>query len=207
MARSDHSHHYGVTKIKVARDTAFDNDYLTSAGIRLSYNLEAAAPSNLAAFELLSAARQDTDGLVCAEGIIGWIEVALARGTVPENEIRWLENELDTVGPEYAKRRTAAAIGLLLTGNIDRFAQTKRYDGKLLDVEINPDLTKDDLYLRRLLPRWTELTQALGGETEVLERFDITPERTLGSVMSALQTPTGRSPSSWSTWADRPARP
>ncbi len=157
-----------------------------SARMILVRNLEAAAPANATAFELLGAARQDTDGLVCGESIIGWVEAALARGTVPDNEIQWLEKELDTVGPEYEKRRTAAVIGLLLTGNIERFVRAKRYDGKPLEVDANPDLTKDDLYLRRLLPRWSELTQALGGEKGVLERFDITPERTLQSVHAGI---------------------
>jgi hypothetical protein len=153
-----------------------------SARMSIVRNLEAAAPANVAALELLSVGRQDTNGLVCAESIMGWVETALTLGPLPEEGVRWLENELDTVGPEYEKRRTAAVIGLLLSGNIDRFARAKRYDGKPLDVEINPDLSKDDLYLRRLLPRWAELTQALGSEKEILDRFDITPERSLQSV-------------------------
>jgi len=157
-----------------------------SARMTIVHSLEAGAPSNAAAFELLSAARQDTDGLVCGESIIGWVEAALARGPVPNDEIQWLENELYTGGPGYEKRRTAAVIGLLLTGNIDRFMRAKRYDGKPLDVGINPDLTKDDLYLRRLLPRWPELMQALGGEKEILERFEMTPERTLKSMHAGV---------------------
>lgn len=154
--------------------------------MNLVRNLESASPSNDAAFELLGMARQDTDGLVCGECIIGWVEAALARGAVSDTEVDWLENELDTVGPEYEKRRTAAVVGLLLTGNIERFVKAKRYDGKELDVSANPDLTKDDLYLRRLLARWPELTQAMGSESEILERFNITPERTLQAIHSGV---------------------
>ena len=157
-----------------------------SARMSLVQSLEAAAPSDAAALELLSAARQDTDGLVCSESIIGWAELKMARGPLREGDIGWLENELDAVGPEYEKRRTAAVIGLLLTGNIERFARAKARDGKPLDVEVNPDVTKDDLYLRRLLPRWAELTQALGSEQEIMERFDITPERTLRSMHAGI---------------------
>ena len=157
-----------------------------SARMSLVQSLEAAAPSDAAALELLSAARQDTDGLVCSESIIGWAESKMARGPLREGDIGWLENELDAVGPEYEKRRTAAVIGLLLTGNIERFARAKARDGKPLDVEVNPDVTKDDLYLRRLLPRWAELTQALGSEQEIMERFDITPERTLRSMHAGI---------------------
>ena len=117
---------------------------------------------------------------------MGWVETALTLGPLPDEGVRWLENELDTVGPEYEKRRTAAVIGLLLSGHIDRFVRAKRYDGKPLDVEINPDLSKSDLYLRRLLPRWVELTQALGSEKDILERFSITPERSLQSVHAGI---------------------
>jgi hypothetical protein len=148
--------------------------------------LETAAPVNAVARELLVAAREDTDGLVCAESIMGGVEAMLARGPLPEEHLRWLVDELDTVGPEYEKRRTAAVVGLLLNGNIERFAEAKRYDGKPLDVPVNPDLTKEDIYLRRLLPRWTELSKALGGEEEVLQRLEITPERTLRSLHAGI---------------------
>jgi hypothetical protein len=142
-------------------------------------SIEAAAPSNSVAQELLSAARQDTEGLVCSKSTMGWVESALARGALPEGDVQWLKEELDAVGPEYQKRRIAAVIGLLLTGNVEQFVQAKRYDGKPLDVEASPDLTRDDIYLRRLLPRWAELTRAFGNEQDVLDRFEISPERTL----------------------------
>jgi hypothetical protein len=149
------------------------------ARTRLVQGLEAAAASSDAAAEILSTARKDTDGLVCAESIIGWVESTLARGPVPETDIAWLERELDTTGPEYEKRRTAAVVGLILAGAFERFVRAKRYDGKPLDVEASPSLTRDDMYLRRLLPRWDELSRSLGSEENVLERFNISPERTL----------------------------
>jgi hypothetical protein len=148
--------------------------------------LETAAPANAVARELLVAAREDTDGLACAESIMGGVEATLAHGPLPEEHLRWLVDELDTVGPEYEKRRTAAVVGLVLSGNIERFAEAKRYDGKLLDVPVNPDLSKEDIYLRRLLPRWTELSHALGGEEQVLERLEITPEKTLRSLHAGI---------------------
>lgn len=146
----------------------------------------AAAPSNSAALELLTAARQDTNGLVCSESIMAGVESALSHGPLPASELEWLEAELGALGPEYQKRRIAAVIGLLLSGNIQRFVRAKRHDGKPLDVEINPDLTHDDLYLRRLLSRWGELKDALGGEEKILERFEITPERTLRSLHAGM---------------------
>jgi hypothetical protein len=152
------------------------------ARMRLVQDLEAAAASNDAAAELLDTARQDTGGLVCSESIIGWVESTLARGPLTETDLGWLERELDTVGPEYEKRRTAAVVGLLLAGAIERFVRAKRFDGKPLGVEASPDLTRDAMYLRRLLPRWDELIRALGSEENVLERFDITPERTLRAI-------------------------
>ena len=149
------------------------------ARMALVQDIEAIAPSNATALELLRAARQDTAGLVCSESVIGWVEAALATGPLEESDIEWLVRELDAVGSEYQKRRIAAVIGLLLSGNIERFVQAKRYDEKPLDLEVRPNLTRDDMYLRRLLPHWGELTRSLGGEGEVLDRFGIDAERTL----------------------------
>jgi len=118
--------------------------------------------------------------------IIGWVESTVSLGPLPEADLQWLERELDTVGPEYQKRRTAAVIGLLVAGNIDPFVRAKRYDGKPLDVEATPDLTRDDLYLRRLLPRWAELAQTLVSEEKVFERFNINPERTLRAMHGVM---------------------
>lgn len=157
-----------------------------NARMRVVQDLEAAAASNSAAAELLSMARQDTNGLVCSESIIGWVESTLTRGPLAEADLGWLERELDTVGPEYEKRRTAAVVGLLLAGAIERFVRAKRYDGKALDVEASPDLTRDDMYLRRLLPRWDELCRAMGSEEQVMERFEINPERTLRAIHAGI---------------------
>jgi hypothetical protein len=154
--------------------------------MRLVQGLESAAASNDIAAELLSAARQDTDGLVCSESIMGWVESTVVRGALTEADLAWLERELDTVGPEYEKRRTAAVVGLLLAGATERFARAKRYDGKPRDVEATPDLTRDEMYLRRLLPRWDELNRALGSEEDVLARFEISPERTLRVVHAGI---------------------
>lgn len=156
------------------------------ARTRLVQGLEAAAASSEAAAELLRAARQDTDGLVCAESIMGWVESTSARGPIAEADIAWLERELDTTGPEYEKRRTAAVVGLCLAGAVERFVRAKRYDGKPLDVEASPGLTRDDMYLRRLLPRWDELSRSLGSDEYVLERFTISPERTLGVIHAGI---------------------
>jgi hypothetical protein len=156
------------------------------ARMRLVQGLESAAASNDTAAELLSVARQDTDGLVCSESIMGWVESTLVRRALTEADLAWLERELDTVGPEYEKRRTAAAVGLLLAGAIERFVRAKRYDGKPPDVAATPDLTRDDMYLRRLLPRWDELNRALGSEENVLARFEISPERTLRVVHAGI---------------------
>jgi hypothetical protein len=148
--------------------------------------LESAAISDASAYNLLMNVRRDTDGLVCAEGIMGGVEAMLARGPLPDQERQWLVDELDTVGPECQKRRMAAVIGLLLSGNIERFASARDYRGQPLDIHVNPDLTKEDIYLRRLMPRWAEMSQALGGEVAVLERLEITPERSLSSMHAGI---------------------
>lgn len=113
-------------------------------------------------------------------------EATLARGALPKQERDWLINELNTVGPEYEKRRMAAVIGLLVSGNIEPFARAKDHGDKTLNIRVNPDLTKEDLYLRRLLPRWDEMSQALGGEAAMLERLQITPEITLRSLHAGI---------------------
>jgi hypothetical protein len=148
--------------------------------------LESAAISNAPAYNLLMNVRRDTDGLVCAEGIMGRVEAMLTRGPLPDQERQWLVDELDTVGPEYEKRRMAAVIGLLLSGNIEYFSNARDHRGQPLDIGVNPDLTKEDIYLRRLMPRWAEMSQALGGEAAVLERLEITPERSLSSMHAGI---------------------
>ncbi len=148
--------------------------------------LESAAMSNTSAYDLLMNARRDTDGLVCAEGIMGGVEAMLTRGPLPDQERQWLIDELDTVGPEYDKRRMAAVIGLLMSGNIEYFSNARDHRGQPLDVRVNPGLTKEDIYLRRLMPRWAEMSHALGGEAAILERLEITPERSLSSVHAGI---------------------
>jgi len=152
--------------------------------------LESAAISNASAYNLLIDVRRDTDGLVCAEGIMGGVEAMLTRGPLSDKERQWLVDELDTLGPEYQKRRMAAVIGLLLSGNIEYFSNANDHRGQPLDIRVNPDLTKEDIYLRRLMPRWAEMSQALGGEAAVLERLEITPERSLSSIHAGI--PNGR---------------
>jgi hypothetical protein len=44
----------------------------------------------------------------------------------------------------------------------------------------------EHMYVRRLLPRWDELTRALGNEPNVLERFNISAERTLPVVHAGI---------------------
>ncbi len=39
--------------------------------------------------DLLMNSRRDTDGLVCAEGIMGGVEAMLTRGALPEQERQW----------------------------------------------------------------------------------------------------------------------
>ena len=86
---------------------------------------------------------------------MGWVETALTLGGLCRTrECGGLRMKLDTVGPEYEKRRTAAVIWIASIRPHRPLVRAKRYDGKPLDVEINPDLSKSDLYLRRLLPRW-----------------------------------------------------
>lgn len=148
--------------------------------------LESAAPSNAAGYDLLTSGRSDTDGIICAESIMGSVETMLTRGSLPEHERRLLIDELETVGPEYEKRRMAAVVGLLLSGNIEQFANAREHGDRFLRIPVNPDLTKEDIYLRRLLPRWAEVCETLGGEVAAMERLDITPERTLGSLHAGI---------------------
>jgi hypothetical protein len=152
----------------------------------LVHALESAALSNTFGYDLLMNGRRDTDGLVCAEGIMGGVEAMLSRGPLPEEERRWLVDELDTVGPEYEKRRMAAVIGLLVSGHIDHFVRARDYQGRPLDVAVNPNLTKEDIFLRRLMPRWNEMSEALGGDQAVIDRLEISPERCLPSLHAGI---------------------
>lgn len=81
------------------------------------------------------------------------------------NLIPWVRN----MKSEEWQRSSA----LLLSGDIEHFLRARDHQGRPLDIALNPDLTKEDIYLRRLMPRWTEMSQALGGDQAVLERLQI----------------------------------
>jgi hypothetical protein len=149
-------------------------------------NLEAAANANTPALQIISSARHDTVGTVSGEATIGWVEASLARGSVAAHDIEHLASELDAVGPDLDDHRAAALVGLTLTGRLDRFVEAKRYDGKPLDISVNPILRADDRYIRRLLPRWNELRKALGDDETILDRLNLSAETAFPLVRPGL---------------------
>lgn len=148
-------------------------DHLVSA-------LQLVAQSNDDALAALDATRKDAEGSISFEATIGWVEALLARGTFKPQHVEMLVTQLDAVGPDYEARRAAAVAGLAIVGHLDRFAGATEHQGKPLTVSTARwSLREDDRYLRRFLTRWDELIRALGGEAQVVERLEITPDSTL----------------------------
>ena len=148
----------------------------------LMSDLQPAAQSNSAALEIITSSRDDTEGTVSSEATMGWVEAHLARGGLSAANVEYLASELNAVGPDGEEHRAAAVVGLTLTGNIGRFVSAKRYDGKPLDIRMNPRLRADDGYLRRVLPHWDDLRNALGSEEAIFDRLDLSAETTLAIV-------------------------
>jgi hypothetical protein len=149
-------------------------------------NLEAAATFNAAAVRLLDAARMDTEGVVCAEAAMGWVEAKIAHGPLNAAELSWLDGELDAVGPEFPFRRAAGAVGLIVAGAAERFVGAKHRGSEPVRVEGTILAKADDLFLKRILPRWDELSALFGSEAALLERFSLNAERSLGSMHAGL---------------------
>jgi hypothetical protein len=90
--------------------------------------LETAAPANAMAHELLVNARQDTDGLVCAESIMGGVEATLAPGPLPDefdldsHHVRLLTQACEPLDRSELARESLAKQGLTYT---DRFGSLK----------------------------------------------------------------------------------
>ena len=153
--------------------------------------LEGAAPSNITAARLLDVVREDTDGAVGSEATIGWVEAHAARGTLGSNHVNELAAGLDAVGPEYHHRRAAALVGLAIAGQMDRFVQKTDYKSEPLSIAVAGAFVRDDdRYLKRLVPRWGQLINAMGTEETVFERLEIAPESALALIEPGV--PNGR---------------
>jgi hypothetical protein len=142
-----------------------------------------AAATDDYALDTLATARQDSAALIHSEATIAQVEALVARDKLDASHVAKLVADLDAVGPHYEQTRLAAVIGLLISGNIDRFASATERDKPLSVSVARVSLRDDGRDLRRLLAEWDELVQALGGEEQVLERFELTPE----SVLSLLE--------------------
>lgn len=142
--------------------------------------LRGSAPSSAVALGLLGAARHDTDGAISFEATIGWVEGLMARGALEPEHIEALVEELSAVGPDFESRRLAAVLGLAIAKHLERFAEAKDYQNRALTVSAaRTSLRSDDRTLRAILAHWDELVRGLGGETQVFERLEITPESVL----------------------------
>lgn len=142
--------------------------------------MQLVASSNDDALEALEATREDTEGSISFEATIGWVEALLARGTFATQHVELLVAELDAVGPDFEARRAAAVAGLVIARHLERFVGATEHQGKPLKVSTaRMSLREDDRFLRRILTQWDELIRALGGETQILDRLDITADSVL----------------------------
>jgi hypothetical protein len=150
-----------------------------SARLSLVAKLGAAAPSNTAAFERLAVARHDTYGATAGEAVMAWTDALLARNAFGAAERAFLVDELEAVGPEFHDRRAAAVVGLTLTDHLSDFAKLKDHQGKPLDIDVaqRMGLDKSDRYLKRILPHWDRVTEALGGDEGALARLELSSHR------------------------------
>lgn len=149
--------------------------------LSLIYRLEASASSNDLALERLEAARQDTEGQVGGEAIIGWTEAFIAKNQFKKKEEAFLVSQLDAIGPDYDHRRAAATVSLGIADRVARVADwCKKDQHHRLHLNMISVRSKDDRYVRRLLPLWDSFSLALGGDAAVLECFGISAESCLG---------------------------
>ena len=136
--------------------------------------LQESAAADDHGLKLLEACRDDTDSAVAAEATFGWMELLVARGSIGADEVEAMDQALETVGPGYDVRRTAAVIALAIAGRLDRFAQATEQNGELLKVNAAPMFSRqDERYIRRVLRYWPRFIEALGSENAVIERLQI----------------------------------
>ena len=153
-----------------------------SARLTLISQLELAATSSDLAFDLLHGARNDTDGTVCGETILGWAEACAATNAIDQEKLDYLATELRAVGSQFEHRRSAAVLGLGLVGKLSPFANARDHQGKTETISLGGRVSisgNDDRYLRRLLPLWDQFSEALGGEDEVVRRLELRAEACL----------------------------
>src|SRR5271165_1284968 len=136
--------------------------------------LQESAAADDRALKLLEACRDDSDSTVAAEATFGWMESLAARGSINPDHVEAMVQALDTVGPDYDARRTAAVIALAIAGRLDRFAQATERKGELLKINAAPMFSRqDDRYIRRVLRYWSRFIEALGSDDAVIERLQI----------------------------------
>ncbi|TBB28159.1 NACHT domain-containing protein [Rhizobium ruizarguesonis] len=154
------------------------------ARLVLVEELAAASPSSEAAFELLAEARQDNSGSVAAEAVLGWTDIHLLQGTLGKAQVQFLINELDAVGMQNQTRRAAAVVGLITAGKLSAFADHVDHRGEPYQLEIVPfDLDgRQYLFLKRILAKWEEVADGLGGEAVALSRLKISAETALSGL-------------------------
>lgn len=153
-----------------------------AARMTLIPHLERAASSSERAFGILDKSRNDADGAVCGEAIVGWVENCLADNRFNQEKEDYLVSELNAVGPQYEHRRAAAVVGLGLAGKLAAFADLRDHQGKAETINLGHVAIRDndDRYLRRMLPQWERFSEALGSDDEVVRRLELSAETCLG---------------------------
>lgn len=149
------------------------------ARLALVASLRKAGVGDPRAFDLIDAAREDTDGSVSSEATIGSTEIKVAQHVIDAADIDRLNADLETVGPDYEARRCAAAIALGVAGRLDVFAAKTERAGPLEIPISRSALRGDDRYLRRILGLWPRLLVALDDPEVAMKRFGLTAETTL----------------------------
>jgi hypothetical protein len=155
-----------------------------AARLALVPELASAAPSNPSALNLLTAARNDTHGATAGEAVMAWTDACVAQNALGKDEREFLAGELHAIGPEYEHRRAAAAVGVIVSDNIEIFANLKDHKGEPQNINISPRIPSDesDRYLKRVLSHWDCVASALGGEETALARLELSPESTLAVI-------------------------
>ncbi|MBR0840481.1 NACHT domain-containing protein [Bradyrhizobium liaoningense] len=183
------SHNFGNDAKICARILGVVAPLPTTARLALVNHVEGAAQSSDAALTLLDRARFDTDGTVCGTAIMGWSEVNIAKGHLDKEKQAFLVEELDAIGPEYDHRRAAGLIGLGMADRLEAFATAKDRQGQFQSIRIGSLslLSKDDRYIRRLLPLWGRFATVLGGDNEVLQRLELSAETCLSVLNPGVE--------------------
>ena len=150
--------------------------------------LEPAAQSSDRAFALLAEARKDAEGSVHGEAVMAWAKATVAMDRLSEDDETFLATELVAIGPQLDHRRAAAVVGLGMANRLSHFVDLKDYKQSPETIRLTSFSFRGgrDQYLNRMLPFWTRFSTALGGDEQILERLELTPETSLSPLNSGV---------------------